>query len=256
MSESEPGRRVAPTPWVARRPLLRESTVPVTTDKSGDSRLPTGTIRFSQNTVSGPTRLDGTLLPLTRLLEIFAARKEYVSEPIDVVRMPDGRFTSLDNRRLWASQLVGLPEIPVNVHEMTDPIPTAEEASRYVRSKAIVDRRGELGPTGAELFPAGHVPRTYGEAVLIRCGSQTKLRKGEAFPVLGADELARYTGERASDPIVGTVESHGQPSPALENEASETRPTLRRPKGGQATDKVATRPRATGTKPGSEGIQR
>lgn len=83
--------------------------------------LPVDSIRFSQNTVSGPTHLDGKQIALSTLMENFA-KSGYTSAPIDVVRMPDGKLTSLDNRRLWAAYLVGAAEVPARIHEMSDPI--------------------------------------------------------------------------------------------------------------------------------------
>lgn len=67
-------------------------------------------IRFSQNTIGGPTRLAGEWISVPELVNQFREHR-YVSEPVDVVRMPDGGLFSLDNRRLFAAQEAGLPEI-------------------------------------------------------------------------------------------------------------------------------------------------
>lgn len=64
--------------------------------------LPLEAIRFSQNTASGPTGRDADRIDLSKLMRTFADSR-YTSAPIDVVRMPDGNVTSLDNRRPWAA---------------------------------------------------------------------------------------------------------------------------------------------------------
>ena len=64
-------------------------------------------VRFSQCTVSGPTRLHREEVALTDLIAVFT-KEGYVSQPIQVVRMLDDGFTSLDNRRLFAANTAGL----------------------------------------------------------------------------------------------------------------------------------------------------
>lgn len=80
----------------------------------------------------------------------------FVVEPdrlIDVVRMPDGQLTSLDNTGILAAQRAGV-NIQARVFDYTDPLPNDLD---YI--SCFIGRKGE-------------VPTTYGDAVMNRIGNQ------------------------------------------------------------------------------------
>lgn len=156
--------------------------------------LQTAGIRFSQNTVSGPTYVQGRQIPLPCLATQMRILG-YRSEPIDVVTMPDGKLTSLDNRRLWAAQQAGLETIPARVHHWNEPAPKSWGRKRFKASREIRQTDAALRMEGAELIPQGRVARTFYEAVVIR-GSRQRPREGERFPLAGSADQPRYTRER------------------------------------------------------------
>ena len=112
--------------------------------------LDPSTVRFSQTTVKqqGAT--------ITRLVESMQ-KNGFVVEPdrlIDVVRMPDGQLTSLDNTRILAAQRAGV-SIKARLFDYTDPLPNdLDYISRFIGRK-------------------GEVPTTYGDAVMNRIGKQS-----------------------------------------------------------------------------------
>jgi hypothetical protein len=78
----------------------------------------------------------------------------WVGEPIDVVRMPDGELTSVDNTRLLAAKNASI-DVRANVHEFGDPIPAE-------RANTLRSRKGEM-------------PTTWGQAILNRIDKQNSL---------------------------------------------------------------------------------
>jgi hypothetical protein len=112
----------------------------------GRTSLNAGDVRFSQEWVSSKTR-DGIPLPdLTKNMRNNGWR----GDPIDVVRMPDGGLTSVDNRRLVAAREAGI-RVEANVRGFDDPL-TPQESRR--------------------LSSRGSVPKTWGEAVTLRIQRQ------------------------------------------------------------------------------------
>lgn len=134
---------------LSRRPATRE---PLPTELQNMSTRNTrpGDIRFSQSTVE-PNVLD---------IEGSMRTGGWQGDAIDVVRMPDGRLTALDNRRLLAAQNAGLDRVPVRVHS----------------SRANMPQSWQSG--GAFQREAG--ANTFGEAVRLRSG-----RQGVGFPGRG-----------------------------------------------------------------------
>ncbi len=158
--------------------------------------LRTDRVRFSQTTISGPTKLHGQDITLPDLVESFR-QYGYISDPIQVVPMPDGRLTSLDNRRLWAAQQAGLEYISAIVRDPSDPFAAPREQIDHLQlRRGLRDRCGELGPSGAVLFETGSKPTTVFHAVLFRSAKQGRARSGATFPLLGSPEPPRYTGEK------------------------------------------------------------
>ena len=78
----------------------------------------------------------------------------WVGEPIDLVRMPDGGLTSVDNSRLLAANVTGI-NIEATIHNMDDPIAS-------VIAPRFTSRAGQL-------------PLTWGEAIQYRIGNQNAL---------------------------------------------------------------------------------
>jgi hypothetical protein len=91
-------------------------------------------------------------------------------DPVDIVRMPDGRLTSMDNTRILAARETGT-EVLGNVRAFDSRL-TAQEITRFTRE--------------------GQVPSTWGEAINIRIQGQTG-----GFPSRnpsGADTLPKLIG--------------------------------------------------------------
>ena len=129
--------------------------------------LDPSTVRFTQTTV----KQQGATLP--KLIE--SMRKDgFVVETdrlIDVVRMPDGQLTSLDNTRILAAQRAGV-NVQARLFDYSTPLPNdLDYISRFV------GRNGE-------------VPMTYGDAVMNRISNQSSMFRN-LYP-FGAP----YTGTR------------------------------------------------------------
>ncbi|MBC2304261.1 T7SS effector LXG polymorphic toxin [Listeria booriae] len=96
-------------------------------------------IRFSQTSVNGSD-------------DIIASMKAngWKGEPIDVVRMPDGSLTTLDNTRVAAAREVGI-DVQATVRNYDDPLPQ-DMVARFTTPKGV--------------------PKTWGEATNLRIGKQ------------------------------------------------------------------------------------
>lgn len=107
-------------------------------------------IRTTQTTV----KQQGATIP--KLVESMK-RDGFVVEPdrlIDVVRMPDGKLTSLDNTRILAAQRAGV-NIQARVFDHADSLPSdLDYISRFIGRK-------------------GEVPTTFGDAVRNRISNQS-----------------------------------------------------------------------------------
>lgn len=97
-------------------------------------------IRFSQTSVNGSD-------------EIIASMKAngWKGDPIDVVRMPDGSLTTLDNTRVAAARKVGI-DVQANVRSYDTPLPNQATIDRFTTKKGV--------------------PKTWGEAIELRVGKQ------------------------------------------------------------------------------------
>ncbi|PCS03383.1 hypothetical protein RU86_GL001817 [Lactococcus piscium] len=96
-------------------------------------------IRFSQTSVNGSD-------------DIIASMRAngWKGDPIDVVRMPDGNLTTLDNTRVAAARKVGI-DIQATVRNYDDLLPK-DMVARFTTPKGI--------------------PKTWGEATDLRIGKQ------------------------------------------------------------------------------------
>jgi hypothetical protein len=107
-------------------------------------------VRFSQSTAKSFFEIGGSVEELAIKLQQKLVKPENIP-PLQVIKMPDGKFTSMDNRRLVsAKKSLSL----VNVLERGfDELLTPQEVIKYtVKNK---------------------IPKTWGEAIEYRIGKQT-----------------------------------------------------------------------------------
>lgn len=92
--------------------------------------LAAGDVGFSQNTVSykNVDRISGERYTYDDLVQSMRV-DGWKSEPIDVVKMPDGALTSMDNTRVSAARDAGV-NVQANIREFNDPLPAEMIANR------------------------------------------------------------------------------------------------------------------------------
>jgi len=127
-------------------------------------------IRFSQESVTYLKR--GRVDPVTgKSVEPYTYKEMvsnmrangWVGEPIDVVRMQDGLFTSADNTRILAAREAGI-DIRASVRSFDERLPVEMiEQSRFTHKKT------------------GDVAQSWGEAIEFRISRQKKLLKTDQF---------------------------------------------------------------------------
>ena len=111
-------------------------------------------IRYSQSSVNGSE-------------EIIASMKKsgWNGAPIDIVEMPDGIYTTIDNTRVASARQVGI-NVEANIHSYNEVLPS-EYINRFTTKKGV--------------------PATWGEAIKLRVGKQkASFRSGNPF---GAFEM-------------------------------------------------------------------
>ncbi len=114
-------------------------------------------IRFSQSSVNGSE-------------EIIESMKKngWKGDPIDVVQMPDGVYTTIDNTRVVSAREAGI-NVQANVHGYNDPLLT-EYIERFTTKKGI--------------------PTTWGEAVELRVGKQkASFRNGNPYGAFNMEDI-------------------------------------------------------------------
>ena len=85
--------------------------------------------------------------------------------PIDIVEMPDGIYTTIDNTRVASARQVGI-NVEANIHSYNEVLPS-EYINRFTTKKGV--------------------PATWGEAIKLRVGKQkASFRSGNPF---GAFEM-------------------------------------------------------------------
>jgi hypothetical protein len=114
-------------------------------------------IRFSQSSVNGADEITTSM-----------KANGWQGEPIDVVKMPDGKLTSVDNTRVVSARQAGI-DVRANVHGYGDPL-TPDQMSRFATKKGI--------------------PKTWGEAIGLRIGKQSSAFRN-SFPS-GSFELPKF----------------------------------------------------------------
>ncbi|WP_338110803.1 DUF6862 domain-containing protein [Rosenbergiella australiborealis] len=118
--------------------------------RSTTSSFDASEIRFSQNTVSfnKTDRDTGTKYTYDNLVSSMK-KSGWKGDPIDVIKMPDGKMTSMDNTRINAARDAGI-RVEANVRNFNDPLP-----------KDMVDS-GRFGSA-----------TTWGEAITERINNQS-----------------------------------------------------------------------------------
>ncbi|AFI88574.1 hypothetical protein EXT68_10585 [Pectobacterium parmentieri] len=141
---------------------------PVTVKPTGNtSSFDANEIRFSQNTVSHNKTDRGTGVKYTYDDLVSSMKKDgWKGDPVDVIRMPDGKMTSMDNTRISAAREAGVRSYNEKL--------TSSEIERFSDRKR------------------GFVPQTWGEAITGRINKQSG-GFGTQNPY-GSNESPRITG--------------------------------------------------------------
>jgi hypothetical protein len=93
---------------------------------SNISTLNPSEIRFSQNTVSYNKIERGTDMKYTYDDLVTSMKTNgWKGEPVDVIKMPDGKFTSMDNTRIAAAREAGI-DIKANIRNFDDKLSPSE----------------------------------------------------------------------------------------------------------------------------------
>jgi hypothetical protein len=108
------------------------------------------TIRFSQHSVTGTSAITDSM-----------RANGWVGAPIDVVRMPDGALTTIDNTRVLSARQAGI-DVSANVHGFDEPLP-ADMIGRFTTrtgpvatwGQAIGQRIGRQNATLRTTYPMG-----------------------------------------------------------------------------------------------------
>lgn len=80
--------------------------------------------------------------------------------PIDIVEMPDGKYTTIDNTRVVSARQAGI-NVEANIHSYNEALPS-EYIERFTTKKGV--------------------PTTWGEAIELRVGKQkASFRNGNPF---------------------------------------------------------------------------
>lgn len=131
---------------------------PTTVKPSGNSSFDANEIRFSQNTFSynkterGPNKGAGVKYTYDDLVDSMK-KDGWKGDPVDIVKMPDGNMTSMDNTRISAAREAGI-KVNANVRSYNEKL-TPSEVERFSDRKR------------------GFVPQTWGEAITGRINKQS-----------------------------------------------------------------------------------
>lgn len=94
--------------------------------------------RFSQNTVSYNKTERGTGVKYTYDDLVLSMKKDgWKGDPVDVVKMNDGQYTSMDNIRIAATREAGV-DVKANTHNFNDPLSSAEKLGSKIIKKASI----------------------------------------------------------------------------------------------------------------------
>ena len=114
--------------------------------KTVNKTFSTASIRTTQTTVNG----------VEKYVEQFKKAGKYDAEPVDIVKMEDGIYSSVDHARLMAAEQLGL-KAEANAHNFNDPIP-------YKRAREIA----------GDKVDDANLPKTWGDAIKVRVDGQGK----------------------------------------------------------------------------------
>ncbi|OCG42893.1 VENN motif pre-toxin domain-containing protein [Gilliamella sp. Bif1-4] len=121
---------------------------------SNISTLNPSEIRFSQNTVSYNKVERGTDMKYTYDDLVTSMKTNgWKGEPVNVIKMPDGKYTSMDNTRIAAAREAGI-DIKANIRNFDDKL-SPSEVNRFSDPKK------------------GFIPTTWGEAITGRINKQS-----------------------------------------------------------------------------------
>lgn len=109
-------------------------------DVNTSAKLNAHDIRFSQNSVNGMNEIKQSMLT-----------NGWKGDPIDVVYMPDGRLTTIDNTRVVAAREAGI-SVTARIHHYDELLP-----------KEFIDR----------FTTKQGVPLTWGDAIRLRVANQS-----------------------------------------------------------------------------------
>ena len=125
--------------------------------ESGSTSINPNEIRYSQSSANGSS-------------DIIQSMKAngWQGDPIDVVEMPDGIYTTIDNTRVVSAREAGI-NVEANVHGYNDPLPS-EYIERFTTKKGV--------------------PKTWGEAIELRVSKQkASFRNGNPYGKLEMETI-------------------------------------------------------------------
>ena len=125
--------------------------------QSGSTSINPNEIRYSQSSANGSS-------------DIIQSMKAngWQGDPIDVVEMPDGIYTTIDNTRVVSAREAGI-NVEANVHGYNDPLPS-EYIERFTTKKGV--------------------PKTWGEAIELRVSKQkASFRTGNPYGKLEMETI-------------------------------------------------------------------
>ena len=125
--------------------------------EGGSKAVNPNNIRFSQSSVNGSAEIVESM-----------RNKGWDGDPIDVVRMPDGGLTTIDNTRVVAARQAGI-DVQANIHAYDDLLPV-EYIDRFTTKKGV--------------------PTTWGDAITLRIGKQNStFRNNNPFGSFDMDNI-------------------------------------------------------------------
>ena len=172
-------------------------------------------IRFSQDTVNNPKKIKD--------IENGMKNNGWQGDAIDVVRMPDKKLTTVDNRRVLAAKRVGI-KVKARIHNYNEPLKNSTDRERF-RVKDLQQHSG---------------PDTWGEAARQRVLNQN------SFVMRNTEPHGTYTEPYITGPDTSKlVNKHDYDLP--ENTVEKTKKvTEKKPKRERVKDTATadTKPKA------------
>lgn len=125
--------------------------------EGGSKTINPNEIRYSQSSVNGSSEIIDSM-----------KKNGWKGDPIDVVEMPDGIYTTIDNTRVVSARKAGI-NVQANVHGYNDILPE-EYIERFTTKKGV--------------------PATWGDAISLRVGKQkTAFRNSNPFGAFDMDTI-------------------------------------------------------------------